>query len=151
MCIVFSIVGRVCWCSRVTISSMFVDGSSYVSFPRPFILCIHFMVSFVREWDEWLSLRGSRPLFLSSLHSLLMWLHFIFWFELIIIHLYIFIVSLSSSSLLLIHSFHFTPLLFSYTDLFQIWYFLCIILSISLLVRFSSLPHYCFYIHIGHP
>ena len=49
MCIVFSIAGRVCWYSRVTVSSMFVDGSSYVSFPRPFILHIHFVVCFESE------------------------------------------------------------------------------------------------------
>ena len=41
----------------------------------------------------------------------------------------IFIVSLLSLSLLLIHHFRFSLFFFSYTDLFQVWYFLCIILA----------------------
>ena len=43
-----------------------------------FFLCINFVTSFVRERDEWPSLRGSRLLSLLSLHSLLMWLHSMF-------------------------------------------------------------------------
>ena len=41
MCIVFSIIRGVYWCLWVTSLSMFIDGSSHVSFPRPFIICIH--------------------------------------------------------------------------------------------------------------
>ena len=78
MCIVFSIVGCVYWYPRVTLSSMFVGESSYVSFSRYFFLCIHFDTSFVREWDEWPSPRGFGLLSLPSLHSLLMWLHSMF-------------------------------------------------------------------------
>ena len=48
---------------------------------------------------------------------------------LIITPLRMFIVSLSSLLLLLIHHLRFTPLFFSYNDLFQVWYFLCIILT----------------------
>ena len=50
------------------------------------------------------------------------------WFELIITFLRIFIFLLSSLSLLVIHPIRFTLLFFSYTDLFQVWYFSCIIL-----------------------
>ena len=69
------------------------------------------------------------------------------WFELIITFLRIFFVSLSSSSLLVIHLVRFTHLFFSYTDLFQVWYLSCIILTyliislicfiISLLILYS--------------
>ena len=78
MCIVFSIIDHVYWYLIVILSSMFVDESSYVSFLRFFFLCINFVTSFVRERDEWPSLRGSRLLSLLSLHSLLMWLHSMF-------------------------------------------------------------------------
>ena len=54
--------------------------------------------------------------------------HSVFWFELIIIPLYVFIVSPSSSLLLSIHPLHFSFCFFPYNDLFQVWYFLCIIL-----------------------
>ena len=78
MCIVFSIIERVYWYLKITFSSMIVDESSYVSFLGPSLLCIHFVSSFVREWDEWPYLRGSRSLSFPSLHSLLMWLHSMF-------------------------------------------------------------------------
>ena len=64
------------------------------------------------------------------------------WFELITTFLRIFIVSPSSSSLLVIHFIRFTPLFFSYSDLFQIWYFPGIILAyliISLICLIISL------------
>ena len=51
------------------------------------------------------------------------------WFDLITIFLRIFIISLSSSSLLVIHPIRFTPLLFLYSDPFLVWHFLCIILT----------------------
>ena len=35
MCVVFYIIEHVFGCSRVTLVSMLVDGSSYVSFPKP--------------------------------------------------------------------------------------------------------------------
>ena len=56
----------VCWWE-------FVCGLSDILF-----LCIHFITSFVRGWDEWHSSRGSGSLSFSSLHSLLMWLHSMF-------------------------------------------------------------------------
>ena len=40
------------WCPRTIWLSMFVDGSSYVSFPRPSILCIHFVVHFESEMSD---------------------------------------------------------------------------------------------------
>ena len=130
MCIVFCIIERVYWYLRVTLSSMIVSESSYVNFLRSSSLCIHFSVSFFfLERDEWPSLRGFGLLSFPSLHSLLTWLHFILWFELITISLYMFIVSSSSSSLLLIHPFHFTSLFFAYIDLFQVCYPLCIIFT----------------------
>ena len=78
MCIVFSIIERVYWYLKVTLSSMIVGESSYVSFLGPSLLCIHFVSSFVREWDEWPYVKGSRSLSFPSLHSLLMWLHSMF-------------------------------------------------------------------------
>ena len=95
MCIVFSIIECVYWYLRVILLSMFVDESLYVSFPRPYIICIHFVI-FLWEWDEWPSPRDSRSLSLPSLHSLLMWLHFMF--------------DLSWSSLFFVYSlFHYHP------------------------------------------
>ena len=52
MCGVFSIIECVYWCSMVTLLSMFVDGSSYVSFPRHSFLCIHFVVYFESEMSD---------------------------------------------------------------------------------------------------
>ena len=53
MCVVFSIVGRVCWYLRVILSSMFVGESSYVSFLRSFFfLCIHFVMYFESEMSD---------------------------------------------------------------------------------------------------
>ena len=40
------------WYSRVTWLSMFVDGSSYVSFPGSLRLCIHFVVYLVSEMSD---------------------------------------------------------------------------------------------------
>ena len=54
------------------------------------------------------------------------------WFELIITFLRILIISLSSLSLLVIHPIRSPspfPLFFSYTSIFQVWYFPCIILA----------------------
>ena len=106
MCIVFSIIGRVCWCSRVTISSMFIDGSSYVSFPRPFILCIHFCRMFW-ERDEWPSPRDSGSLSYPSLRSLLMWLPSMSDLSWSLLP-FVLLVSSSFSFLLLIHHPHLT-------------------------------------------
>ena len=48
--------------SRVTWSSMFVDGSSYVSFSRSLRLCIHFVVYLVSEMSDFLlGALGHRP------------------------------------------------------------------------------------------
>ena len=52
MCILFFIIECVYGCSRVTLLSMSVDGSSYVSFLRPLILCIHFVVYFKSEMGD---------------------------------------------------------------------------------------------------
>ena len=107
MCIVFSIIERVYWYLKITFSSMIVDESSYVSFLGPSLLCIHFVSSFVREWDEWPYIKGSRSLSFPSLHSLLMWLHSMFDLSWSLL-LFVLFVSSSSSFSLLIHHFHFT-------------------------------------------
>ena len=49
VCIVFSIIEHVYWYSRVTLSSMFVGKSSYVSFPRSSFLCIHIVIFFFKS------------------------------------------------------------------------------------------------------
>ena len=141
MCIVFSIIECVYRYLMVILSSMIVGESSYVSFLRPSILCIHFVI-FPWEWDEWPSPRSFGLLSLPSLHSLLMWLNSMF--------------DLSWSSLFFAYSlfcyypphcswfvpFTFSPMIFSYIDLFQVWYFPYIILVyliISLICLIVSL------------
>ena len=128
MCIVFSIIEHVYRYLRVTLSSMFVVESSYVSFLGFSLLCIHFVTYFVRKWDEWPFPKGFRSLSFPSLHSLLMWLHFMFdlsWSSLILV----FCVSSSSSLSLLIRHFHFTSYSFLTTTHFRVWYSLCIIIT----------------------
>ena len=149
MCIVFSIVGCVCWYPRVTLSSMFVIESSYVNFPISSFLCIRFVI-LLSEWDKWLSPKDFGLLSFPSLHSLLMWLHSMF--------------DLSWSSLFFVYS------LFRYHLCHCLWFIwfasfpcpfliltyyrfdisLASLLRISLLVWFASLSHYWYYIHIGH-
>ena len=114
---VFIFYHCVCWCSGVIWLIMFVDESSYVSFPRPFILCIHFCHMFW-EWDKWLSLRSFGSSSIPSLHSLLAWLPCIFDLSGLSLILIFSASSSSSSFSLLIHcSFHI--LAFSYSDLFS--------------------------------
>ena len=52
MCVLFSIIECVYWCLRITWLSMFVDRSSYVSFLRPSMLCIHFIIYFESEMND---------------------------------------------------------------------------------------------------
>ena len=113
----------------------------------PFFIFTSFVFRMKHEQS---SPKGSGSLSLPSLHSLMMWLHSIFWFELIIILLYMLIVSPSSSLLLSIHPFHFTPCSFLTATYSQFVIFLVSLLHISLSVWFSSLPHYYYYTHIGH-
>ena len=148
-CVLIFIIECVYWCSRVTWLSMFVEGSSYVSFPRPFIFCFHFCRMFW-ERDEWLSLRSFGSLSLPSLCSLLVWLHFmsdLSWSLL----LFVLFVSSSSSFSLLIHHFHFTSYSFLTATHLGFDILFASSLHISLSIWFSSLPHYCYHIHIGHP
>ena len=151
MCIVFSIIEHVYRYQRVTLSSMFVVESSYVSFLGSSLLCIHFVTYFVRKWDEWPFPRGFRSLSFPSLHSLLMWLHFMF--------------DLSWSSLLFVYSlFHYHPrycfrfihfvsplCYFLITTYSQFFIFFTSFLYISLSVWFVLLSPYWYYIHIGYP
>ena len=141
MCIAFSIIERVYWYLRVILSSMFVGESSSVSFLKS-SFSLYSLWRVFWEWDEWLSLKSSVLLSLPSLHSLLMWLHSMFDLSWSSLFLRIFIVLLSSSSLVLIYPLRFTLLFFSYTNLFQVWYLSCIIftyLIISLICFIVSL------------
>ena len=136
MCIIFSVIRCVYWCLRATWLSIFVDGSLYVSFLRPSMLCIHFYCIF-REWDEWPSPRSFRSLSLPSLRSLLMWLHFmsdLSWSLL----LFVLFVPSSSSFSLLIHHFHFTSYSFLTTTHLGFDTLFASSLHISLSVHFAS-------------
>ena len=150
MCVVFSIVGCVCWCSRVTISSMFIDGSSYVSFPRPFILCIHFCRMFW-ERDEWPSPRDSGSLSCPSLRSLLMWLPSMSDLSWSLLP-FVLLVSSSFSFLLLIRHPHLTSCFFFLTTPFYSQFDTprASFLHIPLSDHFSSSPHYRCHVHVGH-
>ena len=150
MCIVFSIIELVYWYLMVILSNMFVVETLYVSFLRFSFLCIHFVI-FLWEWDEWPSPRSSRSLSFPSLHSLLMWLHSMFdlsWSSLFFVY-----------SLFCYHPCHclwFIPFVSPPCFFLTLTYFrfdisLASSLRISLSVRFSSLPHYSYHIHIGHP
>ena len=128
MCIVFFIIKHVYWYLRVTLSSMFVGESSYVSFLRSSLFCIHFITFVFKVRNERPSLKGSRSLSFPSLYWLLMWLllHILIWVyhhSFLCVHHFVIILAivLDSSS-----SFH--PLFFPYNDLFWVWFFLCIIL-----------------------
>ena len=147
MCIVFSIVGHVYWYLKVTLSSMIIGESSYVSLLRSSFLCIHFVI-YLWEWDEWPYPKSSSSL---SFPSLLMWRHSMYY--------------LSWSSLFFVYS------LFRYHPCHCLWFIpftsppysflaltysrfyisLALFLHISLSVWFASLSHYWYYIHIGHP
>ena len=159
MCIAFSIIERVYWYLRVILSSMFAGESSYVSFLRSsfslYSLCRVFW-----EWDDWPSLRRSRSLFLLSLHSLLMWLHFMLDLRGSSL-LFVFFASPSSSFLFLIHHPHLTlchfltatlipsltlPVHHPYTSRYQIIFLLCLIIDIIFtLGTFKSMAHELFY------
>ena len=136
MCVAFFIIKQVYWSSRVASLSMFVDGSSYVSFPRLSMLCIHFYCIFW-ERDEWPSLRSSGSLSLPSLYSLLTWLHpmsDLSWSLL----LFVLFVSSSSSFPLLVHHFHFTSYSFLTTTHLRFDTVFASSLHISLSVHFAS-------------
>ena len=150
ICIVFSIVGHVYWYSRVTLSSMIVCESSYVSFPRSSFLCIHFVIS-LWEWDEWPSPRSFGSLSFPSLHQLSMWLHSMFdlsWSSLFFIY--------SLFRYHLCHCLWFIPSASPHCSFLTLTYSrfdisLASFLCISLSVWFASSSHYWYYIHIGHP
>ena len=148
MCIVLSIIGCVYWCLRVTWSSMFVDENSYVSFPRPSIFCIHFVMYFESETSDFLL----RVLCHYPFH------HYIHW-RCDFISCWIWVDHHSSSCSLLHHHscfcfwfIHFVwPLvLFLQGPISRFVTLFASSLHISLSVWFSSLPCYCYHIHIGH-
>ena len=147
MRVVFSIIEHVYWCSRVILLSMFL-----LEFVCELPETLHFMYSFCRifwEWDEWLSLRSSRSLAFPSLSSLLMWLPFIFYLRGSSL-LFMFCISPLSSLLLSIHHLHFTICSFLTTTHSKFGTSFASSLHISVSVRFSALPHYYHYSHIGH-
>ena len=107
MCIVFLIIEYVSWCLRV----IFIEYVRYWGFVCELseIPCyLYCFVISICERDEWPSPKDSESLSFPSLHSLLMWLHFMFWSESITTFLHISIVSLSFLSLLVIHLIPFT-------------------------------------------
>ena len=158
MCIVISIIEHVHWYPRVTLSSMFIGESSYVSFPRPFLSHIHFAISFLK-WDEWYSLRGSRSLSLPSLHSLLMRLHFMFdlsWSLLLFVcslfryhpyYCFWFILFVSSHCYFLTVTYSkFDTLRHSYTSQYQFVFLHCLIIAIIFTLGIlRSMAHEIFY------
>ena len=131
LCIVFSIIECVYWCLRATWLSMFVDESSYVSFSRPSIFCILFVVYFESEMSD-LSLRSSVSLSFPSLHSLMMWLHFMLDLSGSSL-LFVFFASPSFSFLLWIHHPHLTLCHFLTTTLIP---------NLTLLVRHPYTSRY---------
>ena len=91
---------------------------------------LHSLYSLCRtfwEWDEWPSLRSFGSLPIPSLRSLVTWLHSTLDLSGSLIHFVLF-ASLLSSFLFAIHSLHLTSYSF-YSDPFQVWYFLCIIVT----------------------
>ena len=158
MCIAFSIIECVYWYLRVILSSMFVVESSYVSFLRSsfslYSLCHVFW-----KWDEW-PLRYSGSLSLPSLHSLLMWLHFMLDSSGSSL-LFVFFASPSFSFLLLIHHPHLTPCPFltatiipnltlpvrhPYISRYQIIFLHCLVIDIIFTSgTFRSMDHELFY------
>ena len=77
MCIVFSIIEYVSWCLRV----IFIEYVRYWEFVCELskIPCyLYCFVISICERDEWPSPKDSESLSFPSLHSLLMWLHFMF-------------------------------------------------------------------------
>ena len=118
---------------------MFADESSYVSFPRSSIFCIHFVVYFENEMSD-LSLRIFVSLSFPLSHSLMMWLHFMLDLSGSSL-LFVFFASPSFSFLLLIHPFHLTPCHFLTTTHSWVWHFFCIIITqlIISLIFFTAL------------
>ena len=136
MCIVFSIIGYVYWCLGVIFYRVCsLLGVRMWALWDPMIICITLSYLFC-ERDEWPSPKDSESLSFPSLHSLLMWLYFMFDLSrsplFFTYHCFaiIFIVACDSS-----HSLH---ILFSpYSDPSRVRYFASS-LHISLPVHFAS-------------
>ena len=149
MCIVFSIIGRVYWCLRITSLSMFVDGSSYVSFLRPFIICFH--VSYILR-VRWVTFLLGALCHCHFHHYIHWWCDFTLCWIWADHHSF-------SCSLLYHHSrFRFwfihcvSPLvLFLQWPISRFVALFASSLHILLSIWFSSLPRYCYHIHIGYP
>ena len=129
MCIVFSIIEHTYWYPMVILSSMFVGESLYVSFPRSFFICIHFVTYFLWEWDEWPSHRAlGHCLFHYYIHcwcdltSCLIWVDHHFFF--LHIHCFAIILIIAFDSSPLLHPLFFLTLTYSKFDIP-----LCIILA----------------------
>ena len=122
---------------------------------------LHSLYSFYRifwEWDEWPSLRSSGSLSLSSLRSLLMWLHSMFDMSWSLL-LFVLFASPSFSFLLLIHHLRLTPCSFlcwhisvlepslhhHYTSHYQFDFLHClVIVIIFILGTIGSMAHEIF-------
>ena len=132
------------------LSSMFVIESSYVSSLRFYVICICFVLS-LWKWDEWPFPKDFESLSFRSLHSLLMWLHFMFGlsrsppffvyslFRCHLCHCLWFILFVSPLC-------SFLTLTFSRFDVS-----LSLFLHISLSVWFASLSYYWHHIRVRHP
>ena len=149
MCIVFFIIECVYWYPMVILSSMFVSESSYVSFPRSFLLVFTLWHLFFKSEMSDLLLGA-----LGHCHfhhciqcwcdftSCLIWVdHYSFLCYLLRHHpCFVF-----DSSLLSYHCPSLLTLTYSKFDIA-----LASLLRVSLSVLFTSLSHYWYYIHIGH-
>ena len=151
MCIVFSIIERVYWYLMVILSSMFVDESSYVSFPISFFFFVFTLSHLLLESEMSDLLLGALGycLFHHYIHYWCDFTPYLIWvdhhFSLYTHYFAIILVIACDSSHSLHPSYSFLTLTYSRFN-FSLPSFLCISLS----VWFTSLSHYWYYIHIGH-
>ena len=149
MCIVFSVIEYVYWCLGV----IFFEYVRYWEFVCELsgIPCyLYCFVISICERDEWPSPKDSEPLSFPSLHSLLMWLHFMFDLSrsplFFTYHCFaiIFIVACDSS-----HSLY---ILFSpYSNSSRVRYSLRIIITHHYRFILLYLSPYRHHIHVRHP
>ena len=153
MCFVNSILHH--WACILISEGHFIEYFCWWELVFEFFETLSFLYSFCHIFLEW----EMNDLLLGTLghcpfhHYIHCWcdFHFVFWFELIIIPLYVFVVSPLSLLLLLIHPFRFTPCSFPTMTYSKFDTFFTSSLNISLSIQFASLSHYWYYIHIRHP
>ena len=137
---------------------MFIDGSLYVSFPRPSILCIHFVVHFEREmsnlllgaldhcpfhhyilwWRDFIPRLIWADHYSTSCYLLHYHLRFCFQFILFVSHLILFLQRPILGLVLSLHH--------CYTSHYQFDIFYCFLIDIiSALGTLKSMAHEIFY------